>query len=227
MSPRSTVACAASLVAACLLACKPVPPPAGTTGSNTTSPPPAVECPACEAPECPAPTGSSRFVLVVEDVFEIAGRGTVVTGRVAAGTLAVGDEVTIGAAQPPLRAKVQAIEAFRKLLDSASEGDNVGLLFDPGVDRSAVQRGFAVIGGAPTSGGSPGSRFAVTLHCPGNDKVAAIKIVRELAGLSLADAKAKIEAVPTTVTVLPSSSEAQATVERFVAIGAAATVAPE
>jgi elongation factor Tu len=81
--------------------------------------------------------------MTVEDVFSIRGRGTVLTGRVDAGPVAVGDEVWING-QGPFR--VQGIEAFRKVLKRADAGDMIGLLVGV-VDRDQVKRGDIVSSG--------------------------------------------------------------------------------
>jgi elongation factor Tu len=81
------------------------------------------------------------FLMPVEDVFTITGRGTVATGRVERGTLQVGDEVEIvGLAEETRRTVVTGVEMFRKILDQAVAGDNIGALLR-GVDRKDVERG--------------------------------------------------------------------------------------
>ena len=81
------------------------------------------------------------FLMPVEDVFTITGRGTVATGRVERGTVKVGEEVHIIGLQEEVRKTVvTGVEMFRKLLDQAEAGDNVGLLLR-GIDRSEVERG--------------------------------------------------------------------------------------
>ncbi|MGO4937655.1 elongation factor Tu [Fundicoccus sp. Sow4_H7] len=81
------------------------------------------------------------FMMPVEDVFSITGRGTVATGRVERGTIKVGDEVDIvGIADAISKSTVTGVEMFRKLLDYAEAGDNVGTLLR-GVTREDIQRG--------------------------------------------------------------------------------------
>jgi elongation factor Tu len=81
------------------------------------------------------------FIMPVEDVFSITGRGTVATGRVERGTLKVGEEVEIvGMTEARRKVVVTGIEMFRKLLDFAQTGDNVGLLLR-GVQRTEIERG--------------------------------------------------------------------------------------
>jgi elongation factor Tu len=81
------------------------------------------------------------FMMPVEDVFSITGRGTVATGRVERGTVKVGDEVEIvGLNEEPKKTVVTGVEMFRKLLDQAEAGDNIGVLLR-GVERKEVERG--------------------------------------------------------------------------------------
>lgn len=80
------------------------------------------------------------FLIPVEDVFTITGRGTVATGRVERGTLKLNDEVEIVGIKPSHKTICTGIEMFRKLLDHAEAGDNVGVLLR-GIERSAIQRG--------------------------------------------------------------------------------------
>jgi len=83
------------------------------------------------------------FLLSVEDVFSIEGRGTVATGRVERGTLKVGEEVEIVGIRDAQKTTVTGIEMFRKLLDSAESGDNVGLLLR-GTKREDIERGQVI-----------------------------------------------------------------------------------
>ena len=80
------------------------------------------------------------FLMPIEDVFSISGRGTVVTGRVERGIVNVGDEVEIVGLKDTSKTVVTGVEMFRKLLDSGEAGDNVGCLLR-GVDREEVERG--------------------------------------------------------------------------------------
>ena len=81
------------------------------------------------------------FMMPVEDVFSITGRGTVATGRVERGRVEVGDEVEIvGLSEAPTKTTVTGVEMFRKLLDYAEAGDNIGALLR-GVNREDIQRG--------------------------------------------------------------------------------------
>jgi elongation factor Tu len=80
------------------------------------------------------------FLMAIEDVFTISGRGTVVTGRIERGIVKVGDEVEIVGFHPTVKTVVTGVEMFRKLLDEGRAGDNVGCLLR-GVKRDDVERG--------------------------------------------------------------------------------------
>src|SRR5258705_540386 len=80
------------------------------------------------------------FLMPVEDIFSISGRGTVVTGRIERGIVKVGEEVEIVGLRPTIKKVVTGVEMFRKLLDQGQAGDNVGLLLR-GVERKDVERG--------------------------------------------------------------------------------------
>ncbi len=80
------------------------------------------------------------FLMPIEDVFSISGRGTVVTGRVERGIVKVGDEVEIVGLHPTTRTVATGVEMFRKLLDQGEAGDNIGVLLR-GTKREEVERG--------------------------------------------------------------------------------------
>jgi elongation factor Tu len=80
------------------------------------------------------------FLMPVEDVFSISGRGTVVTGRVEQGIIKVGEEIEIVGLRPTVKTTCTGVEMFRKLLDQGQAGDNIGALLR-GVDREGVERG--------------------------------------------------------------------------------------
>lgn len=80
------------------------------------------------------------FLMPVEDIFSISGRGTVVTGRIERGIVKVGEEIEIVGIRPTQKKVVTGVEMFRKLLDQGQAGDNVGLLLR-GVERKDVERG--------------------------------------------------------------------------------------
>ncbi len=83
------------------------------------------------------------FLLPVEDVFTISGRGTVVTGRAERGVIKVGDEVEVVGIRPTLKTVCTGVEMFRKTLDQGQAGDNIGVLLR-GVKREEVERGQVV-----------------------------------------------------------------------------------
>jgi len=83
------------------------------------------------------------FLMPIEDVFSISGRGTVVTGRVERGVVKVGDEVEIVGFRPTFKRVVTGVEMFRKLLDQGQAGDNIGILLR-GTEKSEVERGQVV-----------------------------------------------------------------------------------
>ena len=83
------------------------------------------------------------FLMPVEDVFSITGRGTVATGRVETGVVKVGDEVQILGLGEDKKSVVTGVEMFRKLLDQGEAGDNVGLLLR-GIDKNEIKRGMVI-----------------------------------------------------------------------------------
>jgi len=95
------------------------------------------------------------FLMPVEDVFSITGRGTVATGRVERGKIHVGDEVELVGFGPSKKSVVTGVEMFRKLLDEGQAGDNVGLLLR-GIDKNEVERGQVI---AATGSITPHTKF--------------------------------------------------------------------
>jgi elongation factor Tu len=83
------------------------------------------------------------FLMPIEDVFSIKGRGTVVTGRVERGVLKINEEIEIVGLRPTKKTVITGIEMFRKSLDEARAGDNIGLLLR-GVEKDDVERGQAI-----------------------------------------------------------------------------------
>ncbi len=83
------------------------------------------------------------FLMPVEDVFSITGRGTVATGRIEAGLVKVGDEVQILGLGADKKSVVTGVEMFRKILDQGEAGDNVGLLLR-GIDKDEIKRGMVI-----------------------------------------------------------------------------------
>ena len=115
--------------------------------SDSTDPEDPVYAPMKELMEAvdtyiPAPERASDlpFLMPVEDVFTISGRGTVATGRVERGVAKIGDEVEIVGINATSKSTITGLEMFRKQLDEAEAGDNVGVLLR-GVDRDGVERG--------------------------------------------------------------------------------------
>jgi len=83
------------------------------------------------------------YLMPIEDVFSIAGRGTVVTGRIERGIVKVGDEIEIVGIKPTQKTVVTGVEMFRKLLDQGQAGDNVGVLLR-GIKKEEVERGMVL-----------------------------------------------------------------------------------
>ncbi|MCP4337167.1 MAG: elongation factor Tu [Mycoplasma sp.] len=100
------------------------------------------------------------FLMAVEDVFTITGRGTVATGRVERGTLNVGDEIEIVGIKDTAKTTVTGIEMFRKLLDQALAGDNAGLLLR-GIAREEIERGQVL---AKPGSVKPHSKFKAQIY---------------------------------------------------------------
>jgi elongation factor Tu len=100
------------------------------------------------------------FLLPVEDVFTITGRGTVATGRVERGTMRVGDEAEIVGIRPTLKTVVTGLEMFRKQLEFAQAGDNVGALLR-GVSRDQIERGQVI---AKPKTVNPHTEFAAEVY---------------------------------------------------------------
>ena len=109
------------------------------------------------------------FLMPIEDVFSISGRGTVVTGRVERGIIKVGEEVEIVGIRPTVKTTCTGVEMFRKLLDQGQAGDNIGALLR-GTKRDEVERGQVLA--APKSITTRSSRLKCTF-CP-RKKAAAI-----------------------------------------------------
>jgi len=95
------------------------------------------------------------FLMPIEDIFSISGRGTVVTGRVERGKVVTGEEVEIVGIRPTFKRVVTGVEMFRKMLDEGQAGDNVGLLLR-GTDKDEVERGQVV---AKTGSITPHTKF--------------------------------------------------------------------
>jgi elongation factor Tu len=89
-------------------------------------------------------SGDPLFHMVIEDVFSIANRGTVVTGRIDSGTVKAGDELMIKGKDGERRATVAGVEAFHKILEEAHAGDTVGVLLKDAA-RANIQRGDELV----------------------------------------------------------------------------------
>jgi elongation factor Tu len=97
------------------------------------------------------------FLMPIEDVFSISGRGTVVTGRVERGIVKVGEEIEIVGMRPTVKTTCTGVEMFRKLLDQGQAGDNVGVLLR-GTKREEVERGQVLAKPGSASPRTPTSR---------------------------------------------------------------------
>jgi len=100
------------------------------------------------------------FLMPIEDVFTISGRGTVVTGRVERGVIKTGDEVEIVGFRPTQKTVCTGVEMFRKTLDQGQAGDNIGVLLR-GIKRDEVERGQVV---AKPGSITPHTKFACQVY---------------------------------------------------------------
>ena len=106
------------------------------------------------------------FLMPVEDVFSISGRGTVVTGRVERGIVKVGEELEIVGIKPTLKTTCTGVEMFRKLLDQGQAGDNVGVLLR-GTKREEVERGQVL---CKPGSIKPHTKFTAEIYVLGKDE---------------------------------------------------------
>ena len=106
------------------------------------------------------------FLMPVEDVFSISGRGTVVTGRVERGVIKVGEEIEIVGLKPTLKTVCTGVEMFRKLLDQGQAGDNVGVLLR-GTKREEVERGQVL---AKPGSITPHTKFTAEIYVLSKDE---------------------------------------------------------
>ncbi|RMG28428.1 MAG: elongation factor Tu [Bacteroidetes bacterium] len=110
------------------------------------------------------------FLMPVEDVFSITGRGTVATGRIERGVINSGDPVEIIGLRPveekPLTSVVTGVEMFRKILDRGEAGDNVGLLLR-GIDKKSIKRGMVI---AKPKSVTPHTKFKAEIYVLGKDE---------------------------------------------------------
>src|SRR6187401_1550010 len=106
------------------------------------------------------------FLMPVEDVFSISGRGTVVTGRVERGVIKVGEEIEIVGLKPTVKTTCTGVEMFRKLLDQGQAGDNVGVLLR-GTKREEVERGQVL---AKPGSVKPHTKFTAEIYVLSKDE---------------------------------------------------------
>jgi len=106
------------------------------------------------------------FLMPLEDVFTISGRGTVVTGRVERGRVKVGDEIEIVGIRETMKRIVTGVEMFKKLLDAGQAGDNIGVLLR-GTDRTDVERGMVL---AKTGSITPHTKFKAEVYVLSKDE---------------------------------------------------------
>ena len=106
------------------------------------------------------------FLMPVEDVFSISGRGTVVTGRIERGIVKVGEEIEIVGLKPTLKTVCTGVEMFRKLLDQGQAGDNVGVLLR-GTKREEVERGQVL---AKPASITPHTKFTAEIYVLSKDE---------------------------------------------------------
>ena len=114
----------------------------------------------------PERDNAKPFLMPIEDVFTITGRGTVVTGRVERGQVRVGDTVEIVGIKDTQTSVVTGVEMFRKLLDYAEAGDNIGVLLR-GIDRDQVQRGQVL---AKPKSVTPHTKFTAQVYVLSKDE---------------------------------------------------------
>jgi elongation factor Tu len=106
------------------------------------------------------------FLMPVEDVFSISGRGTVVTGRIERGIVKVGDDIEVVGLRPTLKTVCTGVEMFRKLLDQGQAGDNVGVLLR-GTKREEVERGQVL---AKPASITPHTKFTAEIYVLSKDE---------------------------------------------------------
>jgi elongation factor Tu len=106
------------------------------------------------------------FLMPVEDVFSISGRGTVVTGRIERGIVKVGDEIEIVGIKPTVKTICTGVEMFRKLLDQGMAGDNVGVLLR-GTKREEIERGQVL---SKSGSIKPHTKFTAEIYVLGKDE---------------------------------------------------------
>jgi elongation factor Tu len=116
-----------------------------------------------QLPERPV---DKEFLMPIEDVFTISGRGTVVTGRVERGIVKVGDEIEIVGIRDTMKRVVTGVEMFKKLLDQGQAGDNIGVLLR-GTNREDVERGMVL---AKAGSITPHTKFKAEVYVLSKDE---------------------------------------------------------
>jgi len=116
--------------------------------------------------DLPARPVDKEFIMPIEDVFTISGRGTVVTGRVERGIVKVGDEIEIVGIRDTQKKIVTGVEMFKKLLDQGQAGDNIGVLLR-GTDRDDVERGMVL---AKVGSIKPHTKFLAEVYVLSKDE---------------------------------------------------------
>ncbi len=114
----------------------------------------------------PERAADKPFLMPIEDIFTISGRGTVVTGRIESGVINLNEEIEIVGIKPTSKTVVTGIEMFNKLLDNGMAGDNVGLLLR-GVDKKAVERGQVL---AKPGSITPHTKFEAQIYVLSKDE---------------------------------------------------------
>jgi elongation factor Tu len=114
----------------------------------------------------PERAADKPFLMPIEDIFTISGRGTVVTGRIESGVININEEVEIVGIKPTQKTVITGIEMFNKLLDNGMAGDNVGLLLR-GIDKKAVERGQVL---AKTGSITPHTKFEAQIYVLSKDE---------------------------------------------------------
>ena len=118
------------------------------------------------------------FLMPVEDVFSITGRGTVATGRIETGVVHTGDEVQIiGLGADGKKSVVTGVEMFRKILDEGQAGDNVGLLLR-GIDKNEIKRGMVLCHPGQVK---PHSKFKAEVYMPGDNVTIEVELIYPVA----------------------------------------------
>jgi ribosomal protein L7/L12 len=160
---------------------------------------------------------NEAFRMPIEDVFSISGRGTVVTGKIASGTVKQGQAAVITSPGVELKTMVTEIEISRQSVSGAKTGDNVGILLR-GITRDQVRKGMVL-----ESVTGPRS-YVIMLQEIGDQKIQVIKIVRTFTGLGLKESKDLVESAPVKIWSTSSRGEVRKIVEELEKVGAVVNV---